>query len=117
MRFFIAFLLLFPVFANATDILLTWDLPTLREDGSTIEQIDNFKLYTSINNVVQTATEINGTSTSNTLENVPPGSYTFQISSVEFGKEGALSDPISVNITEKLIAKTGKILLTIQVIE
>ena len=51
MRFFIAFLLLFPVIANATDILLTWNLPELREDGSKIEQIDRFNLYTTRDNI------------------------------------------------------------------
>ena len=117
MRFFIALILFFPVLANATDILLTWNLPELREDGSQIEQIDRFNLYTTRDNVLQSTIEVPAGATSFQLPEVAPGNYTFQISTVESGQEGAKSDPISININDKIIAKAGKILLTIQVIE
>ena len=103
--------------ANATDILLTWETPTGREDGSQIETIDRFNLYTTIDNVLQSVIEVPADSTSFQLPEVETGNYTFQISTVEFGQEGALSDPIGVPITDKIIAKASKILLTIQVIE
>ena len=103
--------------ASATDILLTWDKPLEREDGSQIETIGRFNLYTTIDNVLQDVNEIPGDALSFQLSEVETGNYTFQISTVEFEQEGALSDPISVNISDKIIAKAGKILLTIQVVE
>lgn len=103
--------------ANATDILLTWEAPTEREDGSQIEQIDRFNLYTSIDNVLQDVIEVPGDATSFQLSEVEAGNYTFQISTVEAGLEGNLSDPVSVNVSEKVIAKVGKVLITVEVIE
>ena len=103
--------------AYATDILLTWNLPTEREDGSQIQKIDRFNLYQTVNNVLQSTIEISGDSTSFQIPEVETGSHTFQISTVEFGQEGAKSDPVSVNVTEKIISKAGKIVLTIQVME
>jgi len=103
--------------ASATDIVLTWDKPLEREDGSQIETIGRFNLYTTIDNVLQDVNEIPGDALSFQLSEVETGNYTFQISTVEFGQEGAKSDPISININDKIIAKAGKILLTIQVIE
>ena len=113
----ILFLMLLTSMASATDILLTWDKPLEREDGSQIETIGRFNLYTTIDNVLQDVNEIPGDALSFQLSEVETGNYTFQISTVEFEQEGALSDPISVNISDKIIAKAGKILLTIQVIE
>jgi len=117
MRFFLAFLLIISFAANAADILLTWEPPTEREDGSQIEQIDRYNLYTTFNNVLQDVNEIAGDATSFQLSEVEAGTYTFQISIVEFGQEGLLSDPISLNINDKIIAKAGKIIVTVQVVE
>lgn len=117
MRFFIAFLLFFPIVANATDILLTWNLPELREDGSQIGTIDRFNLYTTINNVLQSVVEVPAGATSFQLPQVQTGNYTFQISTVEFGQEGALSDPVSLQINEKVISRIGKIKVTIEAVE
>ena len=112
--------------ASATDIVLTWDKPLEREDGSQIETIGRFNLYTTIDNVLQDVNEIPGDALSFQLSEVETGNYTFQISTVErydypdkpsVYLEGSLSDPASVNITGKIIAKAGKILLTIQVVE
>ena len=103
--------------AYATDILLTWDLPLEREDGSQIQTIDRFNLYQTVNNVLQSTIQVSGDSTSFQIPEVATGSHTFQISTVELGQEGALSDPVSLNIEEKVIAKAGKIRLTIEVIE
>ena len=118
MKYLIALaLLIVSVCASATDILLSWEIPTEREDGSQIQQIDRFNLYTTINNVLQSVIEVPANDTSFQLPQVTPGTYTFQISTVELGQEGALSSPASVNITDKIIAKAGKIILTIQTIE
>jgi len=115
MKILSAFVLCFFVSgAYATDILLTWDLPTEREDGTAIEQIDRFNLYTTIDNVLQDVNEIPGNATSFQLSEVKAGNYTFQISTVEDGLEGALSDPITVNVDQ---AKPVKIKLIIQVVE
>ena len=118
MKYLIALaLLIVSVCASATDILLSWEIPTEREDGSQIQQIDRFNLYTTINNVLQSVVEVPGNATSFQLSEVETANYTFQISTVELGQEGALSDPISVNIPDKIVAKAGKMILTIQVIE
>jgi len=112
-------LLLLTSMANATDIVLTWDKPLEREDGSQTETIGRFNLYTTIDNVLQDVNEIPGDALSFQLSEVEAGNYTFQISTVErydyLDKpteylEGALSDPISVNITDKIIAKASKMI-------
>jgi hypothetical protein len=113
----ILFFMLLTSIASATDILLTWDLPTEREDGSKIESIDRFNLYQTIGNVLQGVVEIPAGATSFQLSEVETGIHTFAISIVELGQEGALSNPISVNVTDKVIAKAGKMILTIQVVE
>jgi hypothetical protein len=125
----ILFLMLLTSIANATDILLTWETPTERKDGSAIETIDRFNLYTTIDNVLQSAIEVSATATSFQLPEVEAGTYTFQISTVErhighldadgnvLTIEGALSDPVSVNIADEIIAKPAKFILTIQAIE
>jgi len=110
-------LLLFTSMAKATDILLTWGKPAEREDGSQIQSIDRYNLYTTIDNVLQDAVEIPGNATSFQLSQVKAGNYTFQISTVEFGQEGALSDPVSLNVLDKVIARASKMILTIQVVE
>ena len=122
MRFllFIPLLFLFllaPILAFATDIVLTWDTPTHREDGAQIEQIDHFNLYTSINNTAQPVTQLDGASTTYQLDDAEPGNYTFNISTVEFGQEGSQSDPVSININEKIISKIGKVKITIEAAE
>jgi hypothetical protein len=125
----ILFLMLLTSVVNATDILLTWETPAEREDGSQIETIDRFNLYTTIDNVLQSVIEVSGDSTSFQLPQVKAGNHTFQISTVErhighldadgnvLTIEGALSDPVSVNIADEIIAKPAKFILTIQAIE
>lgn len=111
----LAFLALMCAFdAYATDILLTWDAPTVREDGSKIEQIDRFNLYHSVDNVFQGVIEIPGDAISFQLPEVKTGTHTFQISTVEHGLEGKQSDPAVVNISK---SAPVKIKLIIQVIE
>lgn len=110
-------LIMFSSIVSATDILLTWTTPEAREDGTAIQSIDRYNLYTTINNVLQDVNEISGDATGFQLSEVASGNYTFQISTVEFGNEGALSDPISVYVQDKLIASPIKIKLTIEVIE
>ena len=97
----------------ATDIQLTWDLPELRNDGSKIETIDKFNLYQTTNNGSQVLIEVQADTTSLTLSDVSQGSHTFQISTVEAGLEGNLSDPITVNVTT---SKPVKIVLTVEII-
>ena len=113
----ILLLMLLTSVANATDIILDWTTPELREDGTQIETIDRFNLYSSVNNVLQSVVEIPANSTSFQLPEVAPGNYTFQISTVELGQEGALSDPVSLQINEKIISRIGKIKVTIEAVE
>ena len=98
----------------ASDIFLTWDIPTGREDGSTIQTIDRFNIYQTFNNGGTVIVEIDPASNSHQISNVEAGIYTFQISTVETGQEGALSDPISINVTQ---SKPVKIMLTVELVE
>ena len=82
----ILFLMLLTSVVNATDILLSWGLPTEREDGSQIETIDRFNIYSTVNNVLQDTIEVPAGATSFQLPEVAPGNYTFQISTVELGQ-------------------------------
>ena len=75
-------------------ILLTWDLPELRTDGSKIEQIDRFNIYVYFDGIFQNIIEVSGASTSFQLFEVKTGNYSFQISTVELGQEGQLSSKI-----------------------
>ena len=66
----------------ASDIFLTWDIPTGREDGSTIQTIDRFNIYQTFNNGGTVIVEIDPASNSHQISNVEAGIYTFQISTV-----------------------------------
>lgn len=103
--------------AYAADILLTWTAPTEREDGSTIEGITGYNLYTTIDNVVQGVIEVSAGSTNLQLSEVAAGNYTFQISTVESGIEGDLSTPATVSVDELQQSKPVRIELTVRVIE
>ena len=111
------FLMMLSFAVSATDIQLTWDLPTEREDGSAIEAIDRFNIYQTINNGGSTILEVASTGTSYQISDVETGNYTFQISTVEAGQEGALSDPISVNVLPVVVSKPIKMILSIELIE
>ena len=103
--------------AYADDILLTWTAPTEREDGSQIESIDRFNLYTTIDNVVQDVVEVPADATDFQLSEVAAGNYTFQISTIESGIEGDLSTPATVSVDELQQSKPVRIELTVRVIE
>lgn len=107
-------LLLFSVSAFATDIQLSWEAPTQYEDGSTLNQIDRYNLYYTIDNVVQDVIQVPATSTEYTLVDVAQGTHVFQISTVTNGTESELSNPVSTVISDK---KPMRIQLTIQVVE
>ena len=113
------FILLMAVssFSIAADIQLSWSIPTGREDGSQIEGIDRFNLYQTFNNGGQIVYEVDATSNSFKIPDVQTGNYTFQISTVEAGLEGALSDPISLNVLPLVISKPIKLILSIELIE
>jgi hypothetical protein len=100
--------------AYATDIELTWQTPTEREDGSAITAIDRFNIYHSVDNVVQEPIEVQANAINHTLVDVASGSYTFQISTVESGLEGELSDPVNVDVAQ---SKPVKIELTVRVVD
>lgn len=104
-------------FSMAADIQLTWTTPTGREDGSQIESVDRFNIYQTFNNGDQIVYEVVSTSTNYQIPNVETGNYTFQISTVEAGQEGALSDPISLNVLPVIISKPIKMILSIELIE
>ena len=107
-------LLVFSTVSLAADIQLTWDIPTEREDGSTIQEIEKFNLYYTFNNALQDVIEIDALSNSYTIQDIETGTHTLQISTVEAGLEGELSDPLTLSTSN---SKAVKILLTIELVE
>lgn len=114
-KFIMLMLLSFGVLA--TDVVLTWDAPTLREDGSAITNLESYKIYYSVDNVLTPVLVIPSTELTYILVDVPYGLHTFQISSVESGLEGALSDPVSVPVNEPAQSPVAKILITVEVVD
>ena len=110
----ILFLMLFALNAHATDILLSWETPTQYEDGSTLNQIDRYNIYYTIDNVVQDVIEVPATAIDYTLVDVAKGTHVFQISTVSNGTESNPSNPATVNVDDK---KAMKIELTVRVVE
>ena len=114
------FLMLISAQLLAQTIELTWTLPELREDGTAIETIDRFNLYQTANDGSQNVYEIDSTSTSFQILDVQEGAYSFQISTVESGQEGAKSPPVPVVVLapiEIVISKPSYPSLTVKVIE
>jgi len=107
-------LLAFSSITAATDIQLTWSTPELREDGSAIQEIERFNLYYTVNNVLQDVVEIDALSNSYTIQNIEIGTHILQISTIEAGLEGELSDPLTLSTSN---SKAVKILLTVELIE
>lgn len=112
-RIFLA-LLLFSTISTAADIQLTWSTPNEREDGTAIQEIQNYNLYYTLNNVLQDTISIDESDNSYTIQNIEEGTHTFQISAVEFDNEGDLSTPITVSTST---SKPVKILLTVELVE
>ena len=107
-------LLVFSSITLATDIQLTWSTPELREDGSAIQEIEKFNLYYTVNNVIQDTIQIDALSNTYTIQDVEIGTHILQISTVESGLEGDLSNPVALSTSN---SKAVKILLTIELIE
>ncbi len=107
-------LLVFSSVTLATDIQLTWSTPELREDGTNIQEIERYNLYHSVNNVLQDTIEIDALSNSYTIQNIEIGSHILQISTVESGLEGDLSNPLTLSTFN---SKAVKILLTVELKE
>lgn len=87
-----------PVEPDKKDIILTWNKPELREDESKIISIDRFNIYQTSNDGSTDLLEADPSSTSYKILDVQAGDYSFQISTVEDGQEGAKSAPIHVGI-------------------
>lgn len=100
--------------AYATDIQLTWEMPTQYENGQALSQIDGYRIYYAIDNAAQADIEIPADSTDYLLVDVPAGSHTFQISTLVNGVESEPSDPVNVDVPD---SKPVKIELTVRVVE
>ena len=110
MKFIILMLLSFSV--SAQTIQLSWDAPTEREDGSSIESIDNFNIYQSFENATSTLIEVDASLSTYEILDAAYGSYTFQISTVEAGQEGEKSDPLTVTVYAPTISPPQKITIS-----
>ena len=84
--------------ASATDILLTWDAATKRVDQSLITGQKEYRIYQSVDKVAKQPVTLPGTVLSHTILDVVPGTYVFQISTVEDGYEGAKSVPCAKTV-------------------
>ena len=107
-------LLVLSTVSLAKDIKLTQSAPELREDGTAIQEIERYNLYYTHNNVLQDVIEIDALSNSYTIQDIETGTHTLQISTVEAGLEGELSDPLTLSTSN---SKAVKILLTIELVE
>lgn len=115
MRVLIAlFILALSAVASATDIELTWTAPTQDIKGNALSEIDGYKLYYSVNNVVQPVIDISPAMNVHVLNDVVNGSHTFQISTISNGLESDLSSPVNVD-TEA--GKPVRIELTVRVVD
>ena len=107
-------LLLFSTVSTAADIQLTWSTANDREDGTPIQEIEKYNLYYTLNNVLQDVIEVDALANTYLIQNISTGNHTIQISTVEAGIEGDLSDPVTVSTST---SKPVKILLTVEIIE
>ena len=101
MRFFLALILLIPSITIADSIVLTWDIPAQRLDGSALaaSEIDGYLIKRWQNGDKQPDIVIDGGLTlETTLPDIQPGSYIFSIATTSQGQTGPDSDPISVMI-------------------
>jgi len=83
---------------KSNDILLSWEIPRKREDGSDLNIIDRYNLYQTFNGGDKSVIEVQADSTSLTLADVAAGSYTFQMSTVSKGLEGEKAPLVRVNL-------------------
>ena len=83
---------------QSSDIILSWDIPKQREDGSDLNIIDRFNLYQTFNDGDSSIIEVQADSTSLTLADYAAGSYSFQMSTVSEGLEGKKSPLVQVNL-------------------
>ena len=101
MRFFLALILLIPSITIADSIVLTWDIPTQRTDGSALaaSEIDGYVIKQWQNGDKQLDIVIDGSLTlETTLPDIQSGSYIFSIATTSQGQTGPDSDPVSVTI-------------------
>ena len=119
-------LMLFSVHLLADEILLTWTLPEIRDNGSQIEIIDRFNIYQTVNNSSPIIFEVGAALSSFQIPDVSEGNHTFQISTVErytnsvgenYEVESELSDPITINVLPVVISKPIKMMLTVELIK
>lgn len=94
-------------------IKLTWQAPTDREDGTTIESIARYDIHHTANNVFQGVLAIAANSVEHYLVDVASGNHTMTIRAVEGEVLGIMSSPASVSILQ---AQIGPMTLTIQVL-
>ena len=88
-----------PVEPVTKSIEFSWVPSTLREDGSLIESIDQYRIYTTNNNWQsrQLVVDVLSPTTTYTLVGLSSGVYEYAISTVESGLEGAMSLSISIS--------------------
>lgn len=98
--------------AYASDIVLTWTAPEVREDGTAITSLDRYDIHHTINNVVQDSIEVEANAVDFTLADAAQGTHTFLIRAVEGGVTGKYSDPAQASIIQ---AQIGPITVTIEV--
>jgi len=107
MKRLLAALAIMPALTMAADIQLTWEAPTAREDGTALatDQIQNYRVYYTLDNIDQTPIEIDGAATSHLIGDVANGNYVFQITTLSDGLESVRSEPVSVSVEPSAAAK------------
>lgn len=110
-------LLVFSSITLATDIQLTWETPTEREDGTAIQEIEKYNLYHTVNDVLQSVIEVDPSDTSYTTLNAPTGIHSFVITTVTSNGESDKSNAASEYVPYKAPSKPVKILLTVEILD
>ena len=81
----------------APPVTLAWDAPTTREDGSTLNGLNGFKLYQGSSTGQYTISQRLGTQASHTLSGLERGSHFFAVAAIDLdGRESKVSQELQL---------------------
>lgn len=106
-------------FTSAASIEVTWDTPTTRKDGSSLDvsEIKGYYIYYQKDNVLQTPVFVEGPINIYTLPDITKGEYLLWMSSVDSSdQEGDTGQIIQLGIVDKEKAKIESFDISIKVI-
>ena len=107
MRYLLAIVLMFPFFASAELITLSWDRPTTYEDGTVLlaGDIANYRVNWRIDTLVQPTMLVPGSALTAELNSDVAGTHCFTLNTIDI--HGEISDPS--NEACKLVAAVNNL--------